>query len=44
MYALAKLQEYVSQQVGIPVGTYTHIVTIPHLYFIRDKADLQRWL
>jgi thymidylate synthase len=44
MFGLAKLMEYVAKQVGIPVGTYTHIVTVPHLYSVRDKADLQRWL
>ena len=43
-YGLVRLMEHVSTEVGVPMGTYTHIVTVPHLYPVRDKADLQRWM
>ena len=43
-YGLVRLMEHVSTEVGVPMGTYMHIVTVPHLYPIRDKADLQRWM
>lgn len=43
-YGLSQLLLYVADRLNIPVGTYTHIITVPHLYPVRDKADLQRWL
>ena len=43
-YGLVRLMEHVSTEVGVPMGTYMHIVTVPHLYPVRDKADLQRWM
>ncbi len=43
-YGLVKLQEYVSEACGIPVGVYNHIVTIPHLYYKRDRSELDRWM
>ena len=43
-YGLIRLQEYVAKEVGVPMGTYTHIVTVPHLYPERDASDLQRWM
>ncbi len=42
-YGLARLQEYVASQLDLPVGSYTHIITVPHLYHVRDAADLKRW-
>ena len=43
-YGLVRLQEHISKKLRYPVGTYTHIALIPHLYPVRDKADLQRWM
>lgn len=43
-YGLVRLQEHISKELRYPVGTYTHIALIPHLYPVRDKADLQRWM
>ncbi|NCU25404.1 thymidylate synthase [Candidatus Nomurabacteria bacterium] len=43
-YGLVRLQEHISKELRYPVGTYTHIALIPHVYPIRDKADLQRWM
>ena len=40
MYALACLQKYIADAVGVPVGTYTHISLVPHVYFRRDAADI----
>jgi thymidylate synthase len=40
MYALAKLQEYIANEIGVEVGTYTHISLVPHVYFKRDAADI----
>lgn len=44
MYGLVRLQEHVASALSLPVGSYTHIVTIPHMYPVRDAADLQRWM
>ena len=43
-YGLSQLMLYVAGRLDIPLGTYTHIVTVPHLYPIRDRAELNRWL
>lgn len=40
MYAFAHLQKYVAQELGIPVGMYTHYITSPHLYPCRDASEL----
>lgn len=43
-YGLVNLQSYIATQVGVPIGTYTHIVTVPHLYPTRDRSELERWV
>jgi thymidylate synthase len=43
-YGLTRLMEYVANELQVGIGTYTHVVTVPHFYPIRDKSDLQRWL
>lgn len=40
MYALVCLQKYIADAVGVPVGCYTHISLVPHVYFRRDAADI----
>jgi len=43
-FGLVKLQEFVSQACNVPVGLYHHVVTIPHLYYKRDRSELDRWM
>lgn len=43
MYALVHLQQYVATSLGLPVGSYTHIVTVPHIYYKRDANEVQKW-
>ncbi len=40
MYALARLQQSIADAVGVPVGAYTHISLVPHIYYKRDVADI----
>ncbi len=40
MYALARLQHHIADAVGVPVGAYTHISLVPHIYYKRDVADI----
>ncbi len=40
MYALACLQRHIADALGLPVGTYTYISLVPHIYFKRDAADI----
>ena len=40
MYALVRLQEYISQTLNVACGTYTHISLVPHIYFKRDISDI----
>ncbi|TAJ45287.1 thymidylate synthase [Methanofollis fontis] len=40
MYALAHLQKEVADSLGLPCGPYTHISLVPHIYYIRDAADI----
>jgi len=44
MYALVALQAYVAHELNVPVGTYTHIVTVPHIYHKRDANEVEKWL
>lgn len=44
VYGLTQLLSYVSHQIGVQVGKYYHMVTIPHLYNVRDKNYLDPWL
>lgn len=43
MYALVALQAHVAAQLNVPVGTYTHIVTVPHIYHKRDANEVEKW-
>lgn len=43
-YGLVRLQEHIAKELRYPVGTYTHIALIPHIYPKRDKSDLDRWM
>lgn len=43
MYALVALQAHVASELNIPVGTYTHIVTVPHIYHKRDANEVEKW-
>lgn len=40
MYGLTELQKFVASKVGMPVGSYTHIALVPHLYHIRDSKHM----
>lgn len=40
MYALARLQQSISRELGVECGTYTHISLVPHIYYIRDLNDI----
>ncbi|HMA04383.1 MAG TPA: thymidylate synthase [Methanomicrobiales archaeon] len=41
MFALAHLEKYVADALGLPCGPYTHISLVPHIYYKRDMTDLQ---
>ena len=43
MFALVKLQEYVAEQVGVPVGTYQHVAFNYHVYE-RDNELLDGYI
>jgi len=43
MFALVKLQEYVAEQVGVPVGTYQHVAFNYHVYE-RDNDLLEGYI
>lgn len=40
MFALVKLQQYIAEKIGVPVGKYAHISLVPHIYYKRDAADI----
>jgi len=40
MYALARLHQHIAEEIGVPVGAYTHISLVPHIYYRRDVADI----
>jgi thymidylate synthase len=40
MYALARLQQSIAENLGLPCGAYTHISLVPHIYYRRDIADI----
>lgn len=42
MYAFVKLQEYVANMLGVEVGIYSHYITSAHMYYIRDKYELDK--
>lgn len=41
MFALAHLQQEIAGRLKIPVGAYTHISLVPHIYYKRDAADIE---
>ncbi|OPX61626.1 MULTISPECIES: thymidylate synthase [unclassified Methanoregula] len=41
MYALVQLQKSIADQLSLPLGTYTHISLVPHVYYIRDMHDIE---
>lgn len=44
MYALVRLLDHVSNLLGLRPGSYTHIISIPHLYPVRDASELKKWM
>jgi len=43
IYALVHLQKYVADSLDVDVGSYTHMVTVPHIYFKRDANEVEKW-
>ena len=41
MFALVHLQKYIAEQLGLPLGYYTHISLVPHIYYKRDVNDIE---
>jgi thymidylate synthase len=44
MYGLTELQKFIADKIGVPVGTYTHISLVPHVYYKRDASELSKML
>jgi len=42
MYGLVELQKKIASDVGVDVGTYTHIALVPHVYHVRDASQLKK--
>ncbi len=40
MYGLIQKQQQIADAVGVPVGRYTHVALIPHIYYERDSDTL----
>ena len=40
MYALVQLQRHIAGNLGLPVGSYSHISLVPHIYHTRDINDI----
>jgi thymidylate synthase len=40
MYALVRLQQWIANELSLPVGSYTHISLVPHIYYVRDSNDI----
>ncbi len=40
MYGLIHKQQQIADAVGVPVGRYTHVALIPHIYYERDGDTL----
>lgn len=48
MIALAALQQFVlvglqQTRPEITLGSYTHMITVPHIYPVRDAAEIEKW-
>lgn len=41
-YALTFLQKMIADELGVPVGRYTHYITSAHIYFKRDAEELKK--
>ncbi|MCQ8893419.1 MAG: thymidylate synthase [Methanolinea sp.] len=41
MFALVSLQSFIAGKLGLRVGSYTHVSLVPHVYYIRDIADIE---
>jgi len=41
MYALVQLQKSIADRLGVPLGRYTHISLVPHIYYLRDIHDIE---
>lgn len=41
-YALVNLQNYIAEVLDVGVGIYTHYITCPHIYHIRDKYEIDK--
>jgi thymidylate synthase len=42
MYGLVELQKKMADDIGVEIGTYTHIALIPHVYHKRDATQLEK--
>jgi thymidylate synthase len=42
MYAFVHLQKYVAEQIGVPIGYYTHYIVSAHLYPKRDAEEYNK--
>ncbi|MDD1675252.1 MAG: thymidylate synthase [Methanomicrobiales archaeon] len=40
MYALVRLQQHIAERLSVPIGSYTHISLVPHIYYLRDMDDI----
>jgi len=41
MFALVSLQEHIAADLGFGCGSYTHVSLVPHIYYVRDAADIE---
>ncbi|MFA5103385.1 MAG: thymidylate synthase, partial [Candidatus Thermoplasmatota archaeon] len=40
MYGLVNLQRHITDEIGVPVGTYYHTSIVPHVYYLRDIVEV----
>lgn len=43
-YAFIKLQKHIAEELNLPLGSYEHISTNPHIYYKRDFDDLKKMI
>ncbi|MEM2124452.1 MAG: thymidylate synthase, partial [Methanolinea sp.] len=41
MFALVALQRHIAGELGLGLGSYTHVSLVPHIYYVRDAADIE---
>jgi len=41
MFALVSLQKHIAENLGLGCGSYTHVSLVPHIYYVRDAADIE---